>query len=106
MNKQEFEQMLISDLFNGYPGDVTKYIDKNEHSSREEILEEILEDMMHTFAVFEKDPVRMRDAMKRVMMKVVNELVESSNLDDEWTDEDYRNLAADNYYLRFKEEGV
>lgn len=45
MNKQEFEQMLISDLFNGYPGDVTKYIDKNEHSSREEILEDILEDM-------------------------------------------------------------
>lgn len=105
MTKQEFEQMLISDLFNGYPADVTKYIDKTHDESREQRLEDVLEDIMHTFATFENDPVRMRDAMKRVMLKVVNEIVEASDLYDE-LDDDYSDVAADAYYLRYKEEGV
>lgn len=103
MTKQEFEQMLISDLFNGYPADVTKYINNKE--SREDALEDVLEDIMHTFATFENDPVRMRDALKRVMLKVVNEIVEASDLYDE-LDDDYSDVAADNAYLRYKEEGV
>ena len=104
MNKQEFEQMLITDMFDGFPYDVTKYIGAK--PTREENLEEILGEMIHTFAVFQHDPVRMRDAMKRYLLTVVNEIVEDQKLEEyELTDDDYRDFAADNARL-FRKEGV
>lgn len=104
MNKQEFEQMLITDLFDGFPSDVTKYIGASTLPSREDNLEEILGEMMHTFAVFQHDPVRMRDAMKRYLLSVVDEIVEDQKLEEyQLTDDDYMSIAADNAYLRRKE---
>lgn len=89
MNKQEFEQMLISDLFDGFPSDVTKYIGASTLPSREYHLEEILGEMMHTFSVFQNDPVRMRDAMKRYLLTVVDDIVKAQNLpEEEMTEED------------------
>lgn len=105
MNKQEFEQMLITDLFDGFPSDVTKYIRGNNVISREDTLEEILGEMMHTFSVFQHDPVRMRDAMKRYLLTVVNDIVEDQKLEEyQLTDDDYMSLAADNARLRRNEE--
>lgn len=102
MNKQEFEQMLITDMFDGFPYDVTKYIGAK--PTREENLEEILGEMIHTFAVFQHDPVRMRDAMKRYLLTVVNDIVEDQKFEEyELTDDDYRDFAADQKYIRSKE---
>lgn len=104
MNKQEFEQMLITEMFDGFPAEVTRHITANEHSSREQVLESILEDMMHTVSVFQQDPVRMKNALKRIMVDVVADIVEAQNLpEEEITEEDEEFNRGEHLYQTRKD---
>lgn len=82
MNRQEFEQMLVSDLVDGNSYDITKYI-------KPEQLEEELAELMFTWSTFQTDPVRLQEALKRHLVGMVNRIVVDQDL-PEWepTEED------------------
>jgi hypothetical protein len=85
MNRQEFEQMLISDLFDGNSYDITKYIKPTE-------LEEELAELIFTWSTFQSDPQRLQGAMKRHLEKLVNRIVKDQDLPE------YEPTAEDKYY--------
>ena len=82
MNRQEFEQMLISDLVDGNSYDITKYIKPQD-------LEEELAELIFTWSTFQSDPVKLQEALKRHLVGMVNRIVVEQNL-PEWepTEED------------------
>ena len=82
MNRQDFEQMLISDLVDGNSYDIVKYIKPQD-------LDEELAELMFTWSTFQSDPVKLQEAMKRHLVGMVNRIVVAQNL-PEWepTEED------------------
>lgn len=76
MNRQEFEQMLVSDLVDGNSYDITKYIKPDQ-------LEEELAELMFTWSTFQSDPVKLQDALKRHLVGIVNRIVAEQDL-PEW----------------------
>lgn len=97
MNRQEFEQMLISDLVDGNSYDITKYIAPKD-------LEEELAELMATWAAFETDPIKLQGALKRHLVGLVNRIVKEQNLPEyEMTDEDWAMARADQQYLDRKD---
>lgn len=82
MNRQEFEQMLVSDLIDGHTYDITKYIAPKD-------LEEELAELMFTWSTFQSDPVKLQGAMQRHLVGLINRIVEEKNLPEyEPTEED------------------
>lgn len=89
MNRQEFEQMLISDLVDGNSYDVTKYIKPKD-------MEEELAELMSTWAAFETDPIKLQGALKRHLVGLVNRIVKEQDLPEyEMTDEDWAMARGD-----------
>lgn len=82
MNRQEFEQMLVSDLVDGNSYDITKYIKPDQ-------LEEELAELMFTWSTFQSEPFKLQDALKRHLVGMVNRIVAEQDL-PEWepTEED------------------
>ena len=85
MNRQEFEQMLISDLVDGNSYDITKYI-------KPANLEEELAELMATWATFQSDPQRLQEAIKRHLVGLVNRIIQEQNLPE------YEPTEEDKYY--------
>lgn len=100
MNRQEFEQMLISDLVDGNSYDITKYINPK-------YLEEELAELIFTWSTFEKDPVKLQGAMKRHLVKLVNRIVKDQDLPEyEPTDEDNYYAHQEYLYEERKDRGM
>jgi hypothetical protein len=85
MNRQEFEQMLITDLVDGNAYDITSQM-KPENYGQE------LADLMETWATFQSDPHKLQAAMKRHLVGLVNRILEEKNLPE------YEPTKEDRYY--------
>ncbi len=85
MDRQEFEQMLISDLVDGQSYDITKYINPID-------MEEELAELIFTWSTFQHDPQLLQDAMKRHLVRLVNRIVKEQDLPE------YEPTEEDKYY--------
>lgn len=81
-DKQELEQFLIGTLQDGFPGELTALFKDTQNQSREERLEEELCLLLETCAIFQNDPIKLQEAVRRNMVSIVNRLVKESHLPD------------------------
>jgi hypothetical protein len=100
MNRQEFEQMMISNLVDGDSYEITRYIDPK-------YLEEELAELIFTWSTFQTDPQRLQEAMKRHLVGLVNRVIKQQNLPEyEPTEEDKYYEFQEYLYEERKDRGM
>ena len=106
-DKQELEQFLIGAIQDGFPGELTAMYRDTLTESREERLEEELCLLLETCSIFQSDPVKLRAAVRRHMVGIVNRLVKESHLPDYVeTAEDRERDRGDWLYQEMKDREV